>query len=142
MLQSNRHWEHFEHQADIGVSGFGTSAAEAFEQAALALTAIVCDPALVRPEVRVEIHCEEPDRELLLVDWLNAVIYRMATQGMLFSRFEVRLDGAELTAEAWGEPLDPERHQPAVEIKGATYTQLALSRQSDSGWVARTVVDV
>jgi len=34
-------WEHFPHEADIGVRGFGATPAEAFEQAALALTAAV-----------------------------------------------------------------------------------------------------
>ena len=36
-------WEHYEHGADIGVRGFGGTKAEAFEQAGLALTAVVCD---------------------------------------------------------------------------------------------------
>jgi SHS2 domain-containing protein len=35
------HWEHFEHKADIGVRGFGNKPAEAFEQAALAMSAII-----------------------------------------------------------------------------------------------------
>lgn len=142
MAQNDRHWEHFEHRADIGVAGFGPTAAVAFEQAALALTAILSDPALVRPQMQVEIHCEEADTELLLVDWLNAVIYKMSTKGMLFARFEVEIEGARLRARAWGEPVDLERHQPAVEIKGATYTELAVNRQPEGGWVARTVVDV
>ena len=59
-------WEHFEHGADIGVRGFGASVAEAFEQAALALTAVVTDLTSVRPLERVEVHCEAPDNELLL----------------------------------------------------------------------------
>lgn len=142
MAQNNRHWEHFDHRAEIGVAGFGPSAEAAFEQAALALTAILCDPGSVREDRHVEIRCEESDRELLLVDWLNAVIYKMATLGLVFSRFDVRLDGAELFADAWGEPLDPDRHRPAAEIKGATYTELELDQRSDGGWVARTVVDV
>jgi len=65
----------------------------------------------------------------------------MATRRMLFSRFAVRLQGARLAAEAWGEPVDGARHQPAVEVKGATYTGLRVAPQ-DGGWVAQTVVDV
>jgi SHS2 domain-containing protein len=135
-------WEHFEHRADMGVAGFGATPADAFEQAALALTAIICDPAAVRPEQVVAIHCEEPDLELLFVDWLNALIYEMAVRHMLFSRFRVRFEGPRLQGEAWGEPLEVGRHEPAVEVKGATYTALAVRQAGDGTWSARCVVDV
>lgn len=135
-------WEHFEHRADMGVAGYGPTPAAAFEQAALALTAILCDPALIRPEAAVTIQREDGDLELLFVDWLNAIVYEMATRHMLFSRFRVRLDGTRLTGEVWGEPIDPPRHQPAVEVKGATYTALAVERGRDGIWSARCVVDV
>jgi len=134
-------WEHFEHGADIGVRGRGATRAEAFEQAALALTAVVADPAAVRPGERIELACEAPDDELLLAEWLNALVYEMSTRRMLFSRFAVALDGTRLRAEAWGEPVDAARHQPAVEVKGATYTMLRVAREG-GGWVAQTVVDV
>jgi tRNA nucleotidyltransferase (CCA-adding enzyme) len=134
-------WEHFEHGADVGVRGFGATKAEAFEQAALALTAAVADPTTVRPLERVALACEAPDDELLLAEWLNALVYEMSTRKMLFSRFAVALDGTRLEAQAWGEPVDAARHQPAVEVKGATYTGLRVAPQN-GGWVAQTVVDV
>jgi SHS2 domain-containing protein len=134
-------WEHFAHEADMGVRGVGGTLAQAFEQAALAMTAVIADPATIAPTTAVEIHCEAPDNELLFVDWLNALVYEMATRKMLFGRFEVKLDGLRLTARAWGEPADVARHQPAVEIKGATYTALRVA-QENGQWVAQTVVDV
>lgn len=135
-------WQHFSHTADIGLQGDGASQAEAFEQAALALTAVVSDLATVRPLTAVEIDCPANDRDLLLVDWLNAWIYEMATRKMLFSRFTARLDAAGLHGVAWGEPVDSLRHHPAAEIKGATYTELAVWQDADAVWHARCVVDV
>ena len=135
------HWEHFPHEADMGVRGFGATKAVAFEQAALAMTAVIADLAAVTPRDAVRIQCGAPDDELLLAEWLNSVIYEMATRKMLFSRFAVRLDGTWLTAEAWGERIDVARHHPAVEIKGATFTALRVAPK-DGGWVAQTVVDV
>jgi SHS2 domain-containing protein len=135
-------WEHFPHQADVGVRGLGATQAEAFEQAALALTAVIADPAAVAHVEMIRINCEAPDAELLLVDWLNALIYEMATRKMLFSRFEVNLDGSHLAALAWGEPLEIVRHTPAVEVKGATYTGLHVEQLPDGGWLAQCVVDV
>jgi tRNA nucleotidyltransferase (CCA-adding enzyme) len=139
---ANPHWEHFPHEADMGVRGHGTSREQAFEQAALALTAVIARLDKVAAHEPVEIQCEAPDDELLFVDWLNALVYEMATRHMLFSRYSVRIDGTHLTAVAWGEPLDIARHQPAVEVKGATYTGLHVAQTADRCWVAQTVVDV
>jgi len=125
----------------MGVRGFGATEAEAFEQAALALTAVVSDPVAVEAREAVSIRCEAPDHELLFAEWLNSLVYEMATRGMLFSRFAVRLEDKRLSAEAWGERIDAARHHPAVEVKGATYTTLRVARE-DGGWVAQTVVDV
>jgi SHS2 domain-containing protein len=141
LTQVKAGWEHYEHGADIGVRGVGASKAEAFEQAALALTAVIADPAAVQQRKRVALACEAPDDELLLAEWLNALVYEMATRRMLFSRFAVRLEGTLLTAEAWGEAVDAARHHPAVEVKGATYTTLRVAQEGD-GWLAQTVVDV
>ncbi len=133
--------EHFAHEADIGVRGVGGSCAEAFEQAALALTAIVTDPVRVSALEKIELACEAPDVELLLVDWLNALIYEMAVRHMLFGRYAVAITGSSLHGSAWGEAVDVARHQPAVEPKGATYTGLSV-RNEGGVWVAECVVDV
>ena len=135
------HWEHFEHGADIGVRGIASTKAGAFEQAALALTAVVTDPAGVVPRLRVDIDCRAPDDELLLAHWLNAVICEMASRHMLFAQFDVRLDGRRLHGRAIGESVSVARHHPAVEVKGATCTALRVAPQDD-GWLAQTVVDV
>jgi SHS2 domain-containing protein len=142
MLQHGvKQWQHFAHEADMGVRGTGASCAEAFEQAALALTAIVTDPASVRSTRKIEVSCAAPDSELLLVDWLNAIIFEMATRHMLFGRYEVQLADGQLHGAAWGEEVDPARHQPAVEPKGATYTSLMV-REEGGRWLAQCVVDV
>ena len=134
-------WEHYEHAADIGVRGFGATKAEAFEQAGLALMAVVADLRTIGEFERISLDCEAPDDELLLAEWLNALVYQMATRKLLFRRFNVAIDGTRLHAQAWGEPIDAARHKPAVEVKGATFTTLRVARHGE-GWVAQTVVDV
>lgn len=135
-------WDLTPHGSDIGVRGRGGSIEDAFEQAAIALTAIVTDPDGVRETREVRWTSDAPDRELLFVEWLNAVIYTMAVEKMLFRRFEVSIRGNVLSAKAWGEHVDVERHQPAVEPKGATYTGLRVAEVPGGGWVAECVVDV
>ncbi|MFN3656587.1 MAG: archease [Pseudolabrys sp.] len=134
-------WEHFPHAADVGVRGFGATPAEAFEQAALALTAVITHEAIA-PASEVEVHCEAPDIELLFVEWLNAMIYEMAVRKMLFSRFAVTIEGNRLRGKLWGEPVDVARHAPACEPKGATYTALKVERDARGVWSAGCIVDV
>jgi SHS2 domain-containing protein len=135
-------WAHFPHEADVGIRGVGASKQEAFEQAAIAMTAVVTDPRRVTPLEEVRITCSAPDDELLLVDWLNALIYEMATRKMLFASFEVQLDTGKLNAKAWGEKVDVARHEPAVEPKGACYTELKVKQDATGDWIAQCVVDV
>lgn len=139
--RSSTGWQHFPHDADIGVCGRGVSIEEAFEQAALALTAIVTD-APVRAEQRIEVECVRPDLELLFVDWLDAIIYEMSVRKMLFGRFSVRLGGLSLHGTLWGEAVDIARHAPVCEPKGATLTELKVALGPDGVWSARCIVDV
>lgn len=134
-------WEHFPHEADVGVRGFGATPAKAFEQAALALTAIVTD-APVKAKDTVQIEAEAPDLEILFAEWLNLIIYEIAVRKMLFSRFKVHIAGTRLWATAWGEPIDVARHAPACEPKGATYTALKVTQDPTGTWSAGCVVDV
>jgi SHS2 domain-containing protein len=135
-------WEHFEHQADMGIRGWGRTRDDAFAQAALALVAVSTEPALVATRERVQVLCQAGDEEMLLYEWLNAVVYQMATRKMLFGQFKVESDGLRLRGEMLGEALEVERHQPAVEVKAATVTCLRVARESDGVWLAQCVVDV
>ena len=136
-----KRWEHFAHEADMGIRGFGATRDEAFEQAAIGMIAVITDPTNVISKDVIDISCEAPDDEFLLADWLNAIVYEMATRRFLFSHFEVYIANGHLQAHVWGEPIDIGRHQPAVEVKGATYTELHVGNDAD-GWVAQCVVDI
>jgi SHS2 domain-containing protein len=135
-------WEHFRHGADIGVRGVGPTQAQAFEQAALALSAVITEPGRIESRESVALACRAPDAQLLLVDFLNELVYLMSTRRMLFARVEVRVEGERLSARAWGEPVDVARHEPAVEVKGATLTALDVAQRQDGSWLAQCVVDV
>ena len=135
-------YETFEHEADIGIRGSGRTLEEAFENTARALYSVMVNVGRIVPKEKRIITISAPDVELLLVEWLNALVYEMSTRHMLFSAFVVCIDGPRLRATAWGEPIDRARHEPAVEIKGATYTELRVERIDDGQWIAQLVVDV
>jgi len=134
-------WEHFPHDADVGIRGRGATLAEAFEQAALALTGIVTD-AEIAAQTEVEVTCEAPDVEVLLVEWLNAIIYEMAVRNMIFGRYKVTLSDTSLKGTMWGETVDQAKHSPACEPKGATYTALRVAKEPDGTWSAACIIDV
>ena len=134
-------WETFAHGADVGVRGYGADLAEAFANAAMALTAVITDPAGVQPKRAVGLACQAPDCAILLFDWLNAIVSAMAVEGLIFGRYDVAIEGGRLTARAFGEPVDVRRHAPAAEVKGATFTELEV-RKVGGRWLAQCVVDV
>jgi SHS2 domain-containing protein len=134
--------ELFPHGADVGVRGVGPTCASAFEQAALALSSAVTNPAGIAAHEAVEVTCEAPDLAYLLLDWLNALIYEMAVRRLVLGRCAVSIEGNRLHGRAWGEPVDRARHTPAVEPKGATLTALEVAVRDDGAWVAQCVVDV
>jgi len=106
-------WEHFAHQADIGVRGTGSTIDEAFEQVALALTAVITDLDKIACDNPVNITCRAENAEKLLFDWLSAVIYEMDARKMLFGKFRVQIQNKSLAATAWGEKINPDKHQPS-----------------------------
>jgi tRNA nucleotidyltransferase (CCA-adding enzyme) len=134
-------WEHFAHQADIGIKATAESLPRAFEEAALALMAVVAEPKKIDAVESVKIECSAENNELLLVNWLNSVIYEMAVRKMLFSRFEVEIENLKLSAVVWGEKINQTKHSPAVEPKAVTYNQLSVKNE-DGKWTVQCVIDV
>ena len=135
-------WEHFEHDADIGLRAVAATREGLFEVMGQALTAIITEPAAVRPVETISVSCEAPDDALLLVDWLNALVFEMATRRMLFGSWHVELSGQKLQGQVKGEVVDRLRHQPVVEVKGATYTALSVEQDSEGSWHGQCIVDV
>ncbi len=135
-------WQHFAHGADIGIRGQGPTLEAAFVAAAEALTAVVTDLERVRPVESRVIECEAGDRELLLYEWLNALVFHMSTERLLFSSFDLQIEDLRLRAVVRGEPVDVTRHQPVVEVKGATLTELAVRQDAADRWIAQCVLDV
>lgn len=135
-------YEFFEHTADLGLRVRAPDLDALFAEAARALFAAVLDnPDAVRPLQRVEVQLNGTDREYLLFDWLKALLYRFDAEHLVFGRFEARVTPGGLTGAAWGEPLDPERHELAHEVKAITYHGLRVE-EVDGGWLAEVIVDI
>ena len=134
-------YETFEHEADIGIRGFGNSLEEAFENAAVALYSVMVNVGKIAPKEMKVVAVSAPDHELLLVEWLNALLALSDIERLVFSKFEVKIKDTSLNGIAWGEPLDHARHEAHVEVKGATYHMLNV-KEEDGKYRAQCVVDV
>lgn len=131
-----------EHTADVGIHAWAPSEAGVFEQSALALCSLLCDPATVEPRHAVGLEAEAPMHDLLLVAWLNELLYRFEADSLVFHSFAIGVLGARtLSGSAFGEPLDPARHAAHAGVKAVTYHGLAL-RRTGKGWDATVVLDV
>ena len=118
-------------------------AERAFEEAGLALTRAVTAAEIKLQHHDVEVVCEAPDLELLLVEWLNAIVYEMAVRRMVFGRFAVTIEAKRrLRSTLRGNLWMSRDMAPAVEPKGATCTALRVGREPDGRWAAACVVDV
>jgi SHS2 domain-containing protein len=130
----------FEHDADVGIIGRGATVDDAFVAAAEATFAGMVDLAAVRPLEWIEVAFDEPDVELALVRWLNALLGEARARSLALGRFALRHDGEHWQGSAWGEPWRDDLDR-GVEVKGATLTALAV-RETPAGWDARCVIDV
>jgi SHS2 domain-containing protein len=134
--------ELFEHTADLGLRATAADLNALFaEMAACLVSAMLEDPASVRPAQEVRIELAGQDREFLLFDWLKELLLRFETDGVLFATFDVKVTDAGLTATARGEPYDSERHVLAHEVKAITYHELKVEKTAD-GWLAEVIVDI
>jgi SHS2 domain-containing protein len=113
-----------------------------FAEAGQALFAVLVeDLATVAPVRKLDFAIAGDDREYLLFDWLKELLYRFDAEHLLLSRFEVKIDADGLRGSAWGEPLDPARHELSHEVKAITYHGLRVEPDGD-GWLAEVIVDI
>lgn len=131
---------YFDHDADIGIIGRGSTLEQAFEAAARAMFAVMIDVAAVRSETSVQFDFEETDVELALVTWLNLLLAHARERQLVFGHFHLQREGNLWLGEAGGQRWSREMER-GVEVKGATLTMLSV-RQDADGWEARCVVDV
>jgi SHS2 domain-containing protein len=135
-------YELIEHTADIGVRSFGKTEAEAFEHAAEGMFSLISDLNGVRDDQEFPVEVEAEDRETLLVEWLNELLYIFESRCVLLKRFEVvDLSETHLRGRAWGETIDRSRHELRDDIKAATYHMLRV-KQKPEGWETDVIFDV
>ncbi|HDP70183.1 MAG TPA: archease [Actinobacteria bacterium] len=131
-----------EHTADVGIVAYGKSLKEVFENTALGMFSLIVDPRTVRERVCYDVRVENEEKEDLLVEWLNELLYIFEVNKVVFKKLKaLRLkDERFLEAKACGERIDLRRHQFEIQIKGCTYHELRVEK--DKTWRAQVIFDV
>ncbi len=91
--------------------------------------------------IRREIRIESSDYESLLADFLSEVLFISEVENLVFSDAHTRIDDLCLTAELTGEPFDPLRHAGGSEVKGISYSGLAITLDAN-GYMLDIIFDV
>jgi len=135
-------FETFEHTADLGLRVRAKDLPSLFEEAGRGLfSMIVADMATIQSKQPRVLEIAGTDRDYLLFDWLNELLYLFDTEHVVFGDFQVTLADDGLTATARGEPVDDARHRLDHEVKAITYHGLKIEHVGD-GWVAEVIVDI
>jgi SHS2 domain-containing protein len=120
-------FEIFDHTADTGIIAYGKHLKHAFENAALGMFSLITDLEGIENDRTRKIDINAPDRESLLVSWLNELIYLFDVENLIFSKFDIiSLDDKALSAIVHGEKVDRSRHEIRTGIKAATYHMLKI----------------
>ncbi|MDQ1372642.1 MAG: protein archease [Candidatus Thermoplasmatota archaeon] len=113
-----------EHTADAMVEVYGATLGERFANAAYALFDQMTDVTKVSPTGEVRLELQADNREQLLVDFLQELLFLHDVQDLVFGEFEVDTDGRRLVAKVRGEPFDEKKHPKRSVVKGVTYHRL------------------
>ena len=122
-----KNYEYFEVTADIGFKAYGKNLNEAFENAGLAIFNIISDTDGINPTKEISFEITSEDNVSLLYDYLEELLFYHEVEFMLFSQFDVEIDGDfHLKATIKGEPIDWNRHERKTEIKAITFHQMEV----------------
>ncbi|HSB20938.1 MAG TPA: archease [Anaeromyxobacteraceae bacterium] len=128
-----------EHTGELAIRLEAPTLPALFEEAGRALSGRMRGRALRgAPRAELGIAVSAPDREALLVEWLNELVFRAETEHVLFTDFRVeRLSDRELSATALGRRVGRLRNP----VKAATLHGLSVA-EGARGAAATVILDV
>ncbi|UZE91812.1 MAG: archease [Methanosarcinales archaeon] len=129
--------------ADVCFRAYGETQDELFANAALAMFEVMLETKNVAPKVTKEIEVKGEDLKSLMFDWLNELLFYVDSEGLAFSKFDVKVDEKQmkLHAKIFGEPIDAEKHKPKIDVKACTYHNMEIKKR-DGKWMAQVILDV
>lgn len=139
----NRTYEYLEHTADAGMRVWGDSKELLFTNAAIGLFEMMAVIESIDDTTSIDIEVTADSIEMLLVSWLDELIYQHEVEDIFFNRVEIlSINSDVLSARVYGEPTNFEKHIVYTEIKAVTYHQLYVREIENGGWEAQIIFDL
>jgi len=136
-------FEYIEHTADAGLFVRGDSLQSLFTNAAQGLFEMIAVVDTIDEKETIEVNVVADSVDMLLVTWLDELVFRHETEELFFKRVEIsNICETELTAKVFGEITNYEKHVVYTEIKAVTYHQLYVKQKPDGDWEAQVIFDL
>ena len=134
-------FEIINHTADVGIIAHGADMKQAFANTATGLFSLITELDDIQEVLYRDIEVTATDKESLLVEWLNELIYRFDTENIIFKRFDItELDNTRLMARSYGEKVDSSKHKLKTGVKATTYHMLKVDK--DDGYKVQVIFDI
>ena len=138
----SKKFEFIEHTADLGFKAYADTVEELFACAAEAFFETILSTGSLEERIERSIEVEAETLDELMVTWLDEFLYLYDTEKLVFKRFQIGvIRKNRLEAKAWGEVMDPARHEIKTGIKGVTYHQLYV-KETEGRWEAQVILDI
>ncbi len=149
-MLDKKKFEVINHTADIGLKVFGKNICHLLENAAYGMYSLLCDIKKIRNKHLFKItFLEKNDFELVLVTFLNRLLYHTSTKFFLFKKFIVKInhlsnkkDFVKVIAECYGEKYCSKKHGPLMEIKAVTYHNLKIVKKNKNNFSGTVFFDI
>jgi len=140
-MPTKKDFEILDHTADVGIIAYGADLRQAFANAARGLFSLITELDDVEEVLHRDVELTASDEEDLLVEWLNELVYRFDTEGIIFKRFDIsQLNNTHLKARSYGEKVDSSRHKLKTGVKAATYHMLKVDK--NDGFRVQVLFDI
>ncbi|MFQ6039385.1 MAG: archease [Candidatus Poribacteria bacterium] len=136
-------YEIIDHTADLGIHAYGETLPELFENVALGMLESIAELDSIDEKRELEINAQGDTLEDLLVAFLGELLFQHEVEDILFKRVEIlKFNKDNLSAVAYGEEKNPQKHIIYTEIKNVTYHQLKVKKLSDNKWETLVIFDL
>jgi SHS2 domain-containing protein len=128
--------------SDVCFKAYGKDLAELFSNSGLALMEVTVNTSQLRPKVMKYLILQAKDLKALMFDWLSELIYYIDSENLALVKFSIKVDEKNLKLEgkAWGEKLDPDRHETRTHVKACTYHKMEIKK--NKAWSAQVILDI
>lgn len=136
-----KRYEQIDISGDAGLTIYGKTLEELFENAAAGLSELITDLSVVEVSEVKAVSLSAESREGLLIQWLNELVFMLDAYNFIGRDFSVHLENNSLQATVSGGFFDPDINESRLLVKAATYHGLSLEK-SGAVWVATVIFDI